>query len=155
MMDEASLYSEALGLYLNCMIENGLVRRLFVSSEPEFEVRRNDVLLKVSDYLSGRDVDLSEIPIKMDGTEFQVKVWDALRKIPKGELASYSEIARKIGIPNGARAVGNAVGSNHLLLLVPCHRVVSKNGLGGFSAEGGVETKKKILDVERLKTYEP
>lgn len=149
MNSKGSLYSSTLDLYLNCEVEDGAAIRLFVSREPTFTETKEEILLMAEEYLSGKDVDLLSIPVRMKGTEFQKKVWEALRRIPKGQVMSYSEIAERIGKPNAARAVGNAVGSNHLLLLVPCHRVVSRNGIGGFSAEGGIETKRKILRAEQ------
>lgn len=149
METKTSLFSKPLGLFLNCEVEDGFVKRLFVTEEPAYQEVGDPVLRKMEEYLSGGEVDISGIPIKMKGTAFQKRVWEALREIPRGKVASYSDIARRIGKPEAARAVGNAVGSNHLLLLVPCHRVVAKSGLGGFSATGGVETKKKILDIER------
>ncbi len=149
MNSKGSLYSSTLDLYLNCEVEDGAAIRLFVSREPAFTETMEEILLMAEEYLSGKDVDLLSIPVRMKGTEFQKKVWEALRRIPKGQVMSYSEIAERVGKPNAARAVGNAVGSNHLLLLVPCHRVVSRNGIGGFSAEGGIETKRKILRAEQ------
>ena len=78
-----------------------------------------------------------------DGTEFQIKVWNALKEIPRGEVRTYTEIAVQIGHPNSARAVANACGQNPYPPIVPCHRVVRKDGgLGGYSGLGGVDTKK-------------
>ena len=84
-----------------------------------------------------------------EGTEFQVKVWNALKEIPRGEVRTYTEIAVQIGHPNSARAVANACGQNPYPPIVPCHRVVrSDGGLGGYSGVGGVETKRRILSEE-------
>ncbi|AKA48106.1 hypothetical protein IX51_02215 [uncultured archaeon] len=154
MTNRASKYSNALGLYVNCEIDNGSVSRVFVTMSPRFAEEGNEILDRICEYLSGEAVDLSDIPIEPRGTDFQKKVWSALMDIPRGEVRTYSEIARVIGKPKGARAVGNAVGSNHLLILVPCHRVVAKHGLGGFSAEGGIETKMKILALEKVPASE-
>lgn len=89
-----------------------------------------------------------KIPIDWNGaTHFQKKVWRALQRIPWGQTRSYGEIARAIGKPRAARAVGAACGANPLLLLVPCHRVVAGSGsLGGFSA--GLALKKQLLALE-------
>ena len=84
------------------------------------------------------------------GTEFQKKVWAALRAIPAGQTRSYGEIAAAVGSPKGARAVGGACGSNPIPVLVPCHRVLAGGGgLGGFS--GGLDWKKRLLAVEGVR----
>ncbi|MCB0357051.1 MAG: methylated-DNA--[protein]-cysteine S-methyltransferase [Bdellovibrionales bacterium] len=87
-------------------------------------------------------------PLKLEGTDFQKKVWQHLRKIPYGKTQSYAEVAKAIGHPKAARAVGTACGKNPLLLLVPCHRVVATNGsLGGFAL--GLKVKKQLLQIEQ------
>jgi len=91
---------------------------------------------------------MSEQP-KLSGTVFQIKVWKALMGIPRGQVRTYSEIARQIGHPNSARAVANACAKNPYLPEVPCHRVIrTDGGLGGYSGPGGVETKRKLLREE-------
>jgi O-6-methylguanine DNA methyltransferase len=83
------------------------------------------------------------------GTSFQQAVWKVLRSIPTGRTLSYGEVARKIGKPGAARAVGAACGANPIPLLVPCHRVLAANGkLGGFS--GGLDWKRKLLAREKV-----
>jgi AraC family transcriptional regulator of adaptative response/methylated-DNA-[protein]-cysteine methyltransferase len=87
------------------------------------------------------------LPLDIQGTAFQRQVWQALREIPVGSTASYTEIAEKIGKPKAARAVANACASNKLAIAVPCHRVVRKNGLlGGY--RWGAEKKRMVLDKE-------
>lgn len=84
--------------------------------------------------------------MKLKGTEFQIKVWNEIKKIPKGNVKTYKEIAKAIGNPNSSRAVANACGKNPFLIIIPCHRVIRSDGsLGGYSGEGGVSMKKKIL----------
>ena len=84
--------------------------------------------------------------MKLKGTEFQLKVWIEIKKIPKGNVKTYKEIAEIIGNPNSARAVANACSKNPFLIKIPCHRVVrSDGGLGGYSGKGGVDMKKKLL----------
>ena len=84
--------------------------------------------------------------MKLKGTEFQLKVWNEIKKIPKGNVKTYKEIAKIIGRPNSARAVANACGKNPFLIKIPCHRVIrSDGGLGGYSGKGGVDMKKKLL----------
>jgi O-6-methylguanine DNA methyltransferase len=85
------------------------------------------------------------------GSEFELRVWNALRAIPWGQTRTYGEIARAIGDPGAARAVGRANGCNPLPILVPCHRVVSSTGLGGFSA--GLEWKQRLLALERVQLF--
>jgi methylated-DNA-[protein]-cysteine S-methyltransferase len=82
------------------------------------------------------------------GTPFQNRVWRAISKIPAGEVLTYSELAHQIG--SGPRAVANACGANKIPLLIPCHRVVAKNGLGGFmqGVDGGLRIKEWLLEHE-------
>lgn len=88
------------------------------------------------------------VPFDYNGTEFQVAVWNALCEIPYGQTKSYSDIANYIQRPAAVRAVGAAIGANPVLITVPCHRVVGKNGsLTGY--RGGLEMKTQLLDMER------
>jgi len=94
--------------------------------------------------------------MKLNGTNFQVKVWKALKKIKKGEVKTYKGIAIAINRPKAARAVANACAKNPYAPQVPCHRVIKSDGtLGGFSSPGGTKTKKKMLRREgfSLKNY--
>ena len=85
----------------------------------------------------------------LSGSKFQIKVWEEIKKIPKGKTRSYQEIAVSIGKPNSARAVANACGKNPYAPGIPCHRVIRSDGdLGGYSAPGGIKTKKKLLKKE-------
>lgn len=89
-----------------------------------------------------------KLPLKLKGTEFQKLVWDALLTIPYGETRSYSEIACQIGRPKASRAVGMANHRNPVAIVVPCHRVIGKNGsLTGYA--GGLDKKERLLDLER------
>ena len=89
--------------------------------------------------------------MKLEGTEFQIRVWNELKKIPKGETRTYKDIAELIGKPTAARAVANACGKNPYPITIPCHRVIrSDGGLGGYSGEGGIEKKKLLLKNEKL-----
>ncbi len=81
-------------------------------------------------------------------TDFQKKVYVAARKVPFGKTKTYSEIATDIGQPKAVRAVGTALGKNPWILLIPCHRIKGKSGLGGFSAPGGIKTKQQLLTLE-------
>jgi len=88
-----------------------------------------------------------DVPLKLEGTEFQLRVWQALQQIPYGETISYLELARRIGDTKAVRAVGLANGSNPIPIVVPCHRVIGSDGsLVGFG--GGLETKQRLLALE-------
>ena len=88
-----------------------------------------------------------DLPLALEGTEFQLRVWKALRAIPYGETISYAQLARRIGNPKAVRAVGLANGSNPIPIIVPCHRVIGSDGsLTGFG--GGLSTKKRLLELE-------
>ena len=115
---------------------------------PNAKLNRNDRLstkLSRQIFQSGS----SEKPkIAPQGTEFQLQVWKALLKIPRGKTATYSQIAKLIGKPNASRAVGNAIGKNPIAYLIPCHRVIRTDGsLGGF--RWGTNCKAKLLAQER------
>lgn len=100
-------------------------------------------------YLDGDPVDFGDISLDLEGaTEFQRKVWERLREIPRGRVVSYGYLAEELaGGPDAARAVGGAVGSNPLPIVIPCHRVVrSDGGLGGFG--GGLPRKVALLRLE-------
>lgn len=88
-----------------------------------------------------------DIPLLMKGGNFQKKVWRSLQKIPYGQTRTYSELAGQLGSPKGSRAVGGCCGKNPFLIVVPCHRVVAKNGLGGFAL--GLKAKKQLLSLEQ------
>jgi methylated-DNA-[protein]-cysteine S-methyltransferase len=106
-----------------------------------------DAAGQLLEYFNGqrREFDLD---IEMVGTPFQREVWSALRRIPYGEVRSYSDIARQIGRPNAVRAVGAANGANPIPIIVPCHRVIGSNGsLTGFG--GGLDVKRRLLDLEQ------
>ena len=90
--------------------------------------------------------------MKLIGTEFQLKVWAYLRKIPRGSVRTYSQVAKDIGKPLAIRAVANAIGKNPYAPKIPCHRVIRSDGsLGGYSGKGGVKTKKFLLKKEGIK----
>ncbi|MCZ8315931.1 methylated-DNA--[protein]-cysteine S-methyltransferase [Phreatobacter sp.] len=102
----------------------------------------------------GERVDLSDAPLDRAGlADFPARVYDVALTIPPGETLTYGEVARRIGEPGAAQAVGRALGANPWPIIVPCHRVLAASGgTGGFSAPGGVETKLKLLSIERART---
>ena len=85
----------------------------------------------------------------LKGTKFQIKVWNYLKTIPKGQLKTYSQVAKAIKEPKAVRAVANAIGKNPYAPKIPCHRVIRSDGsLGGYSGKGGMNTKRKLLKLE-------
>ena len=90
--------------------------------------------------------------MKLIGTEFQLKVWAYLRKIPRGSVRTYAQVAKDIGKPLAIRAVANAIGKNPYAPKIPCHRVIRSDGsLGGYSGKGGVKTKRLKKKKEGIK----
>ncbi len=98
------------------------------------------------DFLAGANPDHSAIPLATFGTDFQLRVWNALLDIPYGECVTYADLARKVGSPRAYQAVGSAVGHNPLSLIVPCHRVASASGQVHYG--GGPARKLYLLSVE-------
>ena len=89
--------------------------------------------------------------MKISGSPFQVKIWNYLKKIPKGKVKSYLEVAKAIGKPKAYRAVANAVGKNPFPPKIPCHRVIRSDGfLGGYSGKGGIKEKRRLLMSEKV-----
>ena len=89
--------------------------------------------------------------MNLKGTKFQLKIWDFLKKIPKGTVKTYSEVAKAIGKPLAVRAVANAIAKNPYPIQIPCHRVIRSDGsVGGYSGEGGVKKKKNLLKKEGI-----
>ena len=116
------------------------------------ETQLADASRQLLEYFSGerRSFDL---PLKLNGTEFQVSVLEALQDIPYGETTSYGEIAKRIGRPKAVRAVGAANGRNPIPIIVPCHRVIGSTGdLTGFG--GGLDTKEALLRLEAEHTQD-
>lgn len=102
---------------------------------------------QLMEYFKG-EREIFEIPLELEGTPFQRKVWEALLTIPYGETRTYKEIASQIGSPQACRAVGGANNRNRIMIVVPCHRVIGKNGtLVGYA--GGVDKKELLLDIEK------
>jgi methylated-DNA-[protein]-cysteine S-methyltransferase len=127
-----------------------IARRLPEAKEarPTEEIRR--AIDGIEGLLTGSTVDLSSIALDLDGVpDFPRRVYAIARTIPPGETLSYGEIARRLGDPSQARAVGAALGANPIPILIPCHRVLAADGrMGGFSAPGGVATKRRLLEIE-------
>jgi AraC family transcriptional regulator of adaptative response/methylated-DNA-[protein]-cysteine methyltransferase len=119
---------------------------------PRAEIRRNDDHLQsqvktLLDCLAGQ-APHTALPLDVQGTAFQMRVWEELRRIPRGRTVSYSELAGRIGKPTASRAVARACATNPAAIITPCHRVVRKNGeLGGY--RWGIERKRRILEEEK------
>src|SRR5437016_12394309 len=122
------------------------------AAEPEPSWEENpsafqEAIGKLTVYFAGQ-LETFDLALAPDGTPFQRRIWDELRKIPYGETISYGELARRIGNPNASRAVGLANGSNPIPIIIPCHRVIGSNGkLTGYG--GGLPIKEKLLALER------
>jgi AraC family transcriptional regulator of adaptative response/methylated-DNA-[protein]-cysteine methyltransferase len=119
---------------------------------PSASLYRNDELMResltrITEYISGREPALN-LPLDIQATTFQARVWGQIRSIPYGTTASYSEVARNIGEPKAVRAVARACATNPVALVVPCHRVVGEDGkLHGY--RWGKERKQQLLDLEQ------
>ena len=140
-------YSERGVSYLG----DGRYLREFLKLHPE--AKRDDkgakpILKELEEYFGGSRRKF-DIKLDLKGSDFQLKVWREISKIPYGETRSYGQLARAVGMPKAYRAVGLACKANRVLILVPCHRVVSARGLGGYSL--GLWAKKKLLRLEGAK----
>ncbi len=126
----------------------------FPQDAPSTEDRRTVELLctQLDEYFSGRRR-VFDLPLCLHGTGFQLAVWNAMRRIPYGEVRTYGEVAWMAEYPRAARAVGNACNRNPVLLLVPCHRVVASDGIGGFAHR--TDIKRALLRLEGNTAYEP
>lgn len=101
---------------------------------------------EMREFIAGKRRDF-ECPLDLRGTEFQLRCWNQLLKIPYGEVITYAQLAQRVGSPNGFRAVGHANGQNPIAIIVPCHRVIASDGtLGGYG--GGLPMKQWLLDLE-------
>ena len=132
--------------------ENGCITHVTWSKIPqEYVLAETELVLnckkQLDEYFAGKR-ETFDLPLAPKGTEFQQKVWNALKEIPYGETRTYGEIAAAIGNPKAARAVGMANNKNPIGILIPCHRVVGANGkLVGYA--GGMEKKEFLLELER------
>lgn len=126
---------------------NQKVQHLIADDWIETSAPFTAAILQLDQYFDGTRHEF-DVPLAPRGTSFQRNVWQALQNIPFGRTASYSDIATIVGNPKGCRAVGMANAKNPIPIIIPCHRVIGKNGtLTGFG--GGIETKQFLLDLEQ------
>ncbi|HEY4303433.1 MAG TPA: methylated-DNA--[protein]-cysteine S-methyltransferase [Gemmatimonadaceae bacterium] len=129
----------------NAQIERlraSLGAELVPGESPVFDLLRE----QLDEYFAGKRRDFA-VPLLTPGTPFQVKVWDALQRIPAGTTTSYKKLSESIGQPDAVRAVARANGDNRIAILIPCHRVIGSDGqLVGYG--GGLWRKRKLLDLE-------
>jgi methylated-DNA-[protein]-cysteine S-methyltransferase len=120
-----------------------------VDGRPQ-RARFDEAMRQLDDYFAGR-LQCFDLPLKLAGTSFQQSVWEALRGIGYAETWSYQRLAEKVGRPRATRAVGATNGRNPIAIIVPCHRVIGKDGsLTGFG--GGLERKRFLLDLEQARS---
>ncbi|MFA6808610.1 MAG: methylated-DNA--[protein]-cysteine S-methyltransferase [Eubacteriales bacterium] len=128
------------------LLEERVKRYFPFCSVEKSEKLNSGVMKQIEEFLAG-ERKVFDIILHMEGTEFQKKVWQELLNIPYGEVCSYSDIAKRINCPKGQRAVGMANNRNPVAIIVPCHRVIGKNGdLVGY--DGGLNLKKRLLELE-------
>lgn len=142
------LYSDYLGLYVTVEYEGNMIRSLEMTrKKPATKPMGSKVIRSLEAYFKNGKGNFSSYKFDLEGmTPFQRSVLDTIFKIPAGETMTYAEVAEAAGKPGAARAVGNVMASNPIPLILPCHRVVASNGLGGFT--GGLEVKRKLLRLE-------
>jgi methylated-DNA-[protein]-cysteine S-methyltransferase len=146
-----SIAASPIGDLLLTMADGRLTRLLMEPYDVDPAWRRDDEALRpvaeqLAAYFAG-DLQDFDVELAPEGTDFQLRVWSALREIPYGETWSYGELATRIGNPNASRAVGLANGRNPISVIVPCHRVIGASGkLVGYG--GGLDRKKVLLDLE-------
>ena len=146
---DKSYYKSPIGI-LEIVCENNELVSLKLSHDKKTKTVETDFIKNIKrqldEYFLGKR-DKFDIKIKFQGTTFQKKVWLELQKIPYGNTKSYSEIAKLAGYKNAYRAVGSACNKNPIMIIIPCHRVVSKNGKpGGFAY--GTNIKQALLKIE-------
>jgi methylated-DNA-[protein]-cysteine S-methyltransferase len=147
------LYADSIGTWIKVEATPEFVTSIqFIKDNTKR--KKNKITLSVSkDLLRYFNNQLKEFPLHevdiSDFTPFQWKVLTTTRNIPWGTSVTYSQLARMVGRPRAIRAVGNALSKNRVPVIIPCHRVVSRNGVGGFSC--GLDIKKKLLQLESIK----
>lgn len=128
----------------------GLTQLIWQAAETQENIHTEVAQKELKDYFNGQEIAFTQ-NFDLEGTPFQKKVWAEIAKIPYGETRTYSDVA--LAIDSHPRAVGGATGANPLPIIIPCHRVMGKNGaLTGFSGGDGIATKQKLLALEGIET---
>ena len=148
-MKDFAVYSTLFGFYRSEYEDNAVtsLKRLEEAVDTGIKTPLTElVYTQLTEYFGGRRQSF-DFPYRLQGTEFQKKVWTALCNIPYGETRTYKEIAQAVGNPQASRAVGMANNKNPISIAVPCHRVIGSNGkLVGYA--GGLDVKKALLELE-------
>lgn len=146
---EKSYYKSLIGVIEIICEKDALISLKFVENAEKSDSETTlieEIKIQLNEYFSGKRK-IFDIKIKPIGTDFQKKVWKELQKIPYGTTKCYSEIAAAVNNENAQRVVGSACNKNPIMIVIPCHRVISKNGkLGGFAY--GNSIKQKLLEIE-------
>jgi methylated-DNA-[protein]-cysteine S-methyltransferase len=165
-MNETNYYSEETidGIKITVLVSTQGIKKIILNRKKQdkellqaTKLHSNDPYLfevfnQLNEYFSGSRKKF-DLPLDIDGTEFQKKVWNELKKIPYGKTKSYKYIAEKLGDVKAIRAVGKANGQNPVPILIPCHRVIGSNGkLTGYA--GGLDIKEKLLKIEGSRSLE-
>ncbi len=165
-----TVFKTAIG-WCGMVMKGRNVKRLFIGYSRQHQIKRHlkeafrdamevhpsremrAIIKRLERYCSGENVALGSVPVDWSSlTAFQKKVLKAAAQIPYGSVDTYGGLARKIGIPCGARAVGSALAQNPFPLFIPCHRIIRGDGsISGFSAAGGTGLKRRLLKMERTK----
>ena len=153
-MPQTIYYDSPLGLLKLEITDKGLRHLQFVDDETHIETNLEEmpmaaqkVIMQIEEYFEGQRQDFA-VKLDLQGTDFQLKVWQKLLNIPYGKTTTYGQLAQALDMPKAARAVGNACGKNKVWLIVPCHRVIGSNGkLTGYA--GGLHRKKRLLNSEK------
>ena len=140
--------NSSLGLIKLVFEGRELTRVEQASSKEEGGQVPDEILKPVIDCIEGRS-DGAGIPVKLEGSEFQIKVWEALRQVPPGQVISYSDLAKRAGNMRATRAAASACGQNPCAIIIPCHRIIRRDrGLGGFF--WGLDIKRALLTREGI-----
>ena len=132
---------------LKVITKNNYILRISIVDDAEEKIINKKVAKDIKNYFTGKTTEFVS-KYKLNGTLFEMKVWKELLKIPYGETRSYTDIAIAIGKPTAYRAVANACGSNKIPFIIPCHRVVGKNNIGGFY--WGLDKKLWMMELEKI-----
>ena len=165
-MLETNYYAEEIisGIKITVLSSSVGIRKIFLNSKKQKKDLSKATKLRSDDpYLFNTFDQLKEyfirtrkvfdIPLDLEGTDFQMKVWNEIKKIPYGKTRSYKYIAEKLGDAKSIRAVGKANGQNPIPIIIPCHRVIGSNGtLTGYA--GGLDVKEKLLEIEGSRSLE-